>query len=119
MSSADKKSVAVVVRRLPFGSVKAAEGLRVALGQTLSANHVTVVFIDDGVWSATTLKPEPVEDGDFEKPISLLHELGHSLVADSDSLGARGIISVLRGIEMKPRREAIDILTDAGAVIVY
>lgn len=109
----------MVVRRLPLGSIKAAEALRVALGQTLSANHVTVVFLDDGVWSATPLRPDLVGEGDFEKPISLLHELGHRLVADSESLGARGIVSVLPGIEMTPRPDVIDLLTGADAVIVY
>lgn len=109
----------VVVRRLPLGSIKAAEALRVALGQTLSANHVTVLFIDDGVWSAAPLGPDLVGEADFEKPIGLLHEMGHRLVADSESLGARGIVSLLAGVEAKPRREALDLLAGAGAVIVY
>ncbi len=119
MSSASKKSVVVVVRRLPLGSVKAAESLRVALGQTLSANQVTVVFLDDGAWSATPLRPDLVGEADFEKPIDLLRELGHRLVVDSESLEDRGIVSVLAGVEVRPRRNALDLLNTADAVIVY
>lgn len=119
MSSANKKSVVVVVRRPPLGTIKAAESLRVALGQTLSANQVTAAFIDDGAWCAAPLRPDPEGGAEFEKPIGLLHELGHRLVADSDSLEARGITSVAPGVEVKPRRGVIALLTEADTVIVY
>jgi sulfur relay (sulfurtransferase) DsrF/TusC family protein len=114
-----EKSVVVLIRRAPVGSDRAAEALRVALGQTLASNRVTVAFLDDGVWSARPLRPEVVQGADCAKPIGFLRELGHRLVADAESLAAREIQAVLPGVDVKPRRELLDLLTAADAVIAY
>lgn len=90
-----------------------------ALGQTLAPNRVTAVFLDDGVWSARPLHPEVVQGPDFLKPIEFLLELGHRLVADAESLAAREIRAVLPGVDVKPRREVIELITAADAVIAY
>ena len=109
----------VIIRRAPLGSDRAAEALRVALGQTLTSNLVTALFIDDGVWSARPLRPELVRGPEFSKPIEFLLDAGHCLVADAESLAAREIHSVRPGVDVKPRREVIDLITAAAAVIVY
>ena len=109
----------VLIRRGPLGSDRAAEALRVALGQTLASNRVTAVFLDDGVWSARPLHAEVVQGHDCLKPIEFLRELGHRLVADAESLAAREIHTVFPGVDVKPRREVIDLLTAADAVIAY
>lgn len=114
-----EKSVVVVIRRAPLGSDRSAEALRVALGQTLAPNRVTAVFLDDGVWSVRPLRPEVVQGPAFSKPIELLQELGHRLVADAESLAAREIHAVLPGVDIKPRCEVIDLITAADAVIAY
>jgi sulfur relay (sulfurtransferase) DsrF/TusC family protein len=111
--------VVVIIRRAPLGSDRAAEALRVALGQTLASNRVTALFIDDGVWSARPLRPELVRGPEFSKPIEFLLEAGHRLVADAESLAAREIHAVLPGVDVKPRREVIDLITAAAAIIVY
>lgn len=109
----------VIIRRAPLGSDRAAEALRVALGQTLAATQVTALFIDDGVWSARPLRPEVVRGPDVSKPIEFLLEAGHRLVADAESLAAREIHAVRPGVDVKPRHEVIDLLTAADAVIAY
>jgi sulfur relay (sulfurtransferase) DsrF/TusC family protein len=120
LSSAEQeKSVVVIVRRPPLASERAAEALRLAVGQTLAANRVTVVFIDDGVWAASELQPKAVKGPDFAKPIQTLAMLEHRLVADAESLNARGIREVASGIEVKPREELLGFIRDADAVIPY
>ena len=109
----------MIIRRAPLGSDRAAEALRVALGQTLASNQVTALFIDDGVWSALPLRPELVRGPEFSKPIEFLLGTGHRLVADAESLAAREIHAVRPGVDVKPRREVIDLITAAAAVIVY
>lgn len=109
----------VIVRWAPLGSERAAEALRVALGQTLAPNRVTVVFLDEGVWSARPLQPEVAQGPDVGKPIRFLLELGQRLVADADSLAAREIHALLPGVDVKKRREVIDIITTADHVIPY
>jgi len=120
LSSADReKLVAVLIRRAPLGSERVAEALRVAVGQTLASQRVAVVFIDDGVWAATRLNPKAVRGGDFAKPIETLAMLEHRLIADEDSLGARGIHEVVSGIEVQPRAEVFGLLAEADTIISY
>ena len=96
------KKVTVILRRLPLESEKAAEALRVSVGYTLAKAAVTVVFIDDGVWAATPLHPAAVRGPEFAKHIETLQTLGHTLLADEESLRARGIEAVREGIGIKP-----------------
>ena len=113
------KKVAIIIRRPPLGTVRASEALRVAVGQTLSDNDVTVTFTDDGVWAATPLKPEMIRGPELKKHIEALKMLGHHLMADEDSLRARGLPPVMEGIEVKKRQELFEIITQADAVLVF
>lgn len=107
------------MRRLPLGSERAAEALRVAVGQTLAPNRVTVVFIDDGVFVLAPLAPKAVRGPELGKHLAALATLGQRLVADADSLERLGLRELPEGVERLPRREVLDLLTAADAVIPY
>jgi len=113
------RKVAVLIRRLPMGTLKCSEALRVGVGLTLSDNQVTAIFIGDGVWSATGLKPQVIKGPEFKKHIETLKMLGHRLVVDEDSLRLRGIGGVWDGVEVKPRPEILKILDEAEVVIPF
>lgn len=119
MLRAEVKKVAIIIRRPPLRTVKVSEALRVAVGQTLSDNDVTVVFTDDGVWAATPLKPEAIRGPELKKHIEALKMLGHRLIADEDALRNRGFPPVMEGIEVKRREELFDLIAQAEAVLVF
>lgn len=109
----------MLVRRLPLASERASEALRVAVGQTLAPNHVTVVFIDDGVFILAPLAPKAIRGPEVAKHLGALAMLGHRLVADADSLERRGLRGLPEGVERLPRRAVLDLLTAADALIPY
>lgn len=113
------KDVVVLIRHLPMGNLKSSEALRVSVGLTLSDNRITALFIDEGVWSATELRPEGVKGPVFKKHIETLKLLGHTLVADEDSLKARGIERVREGIEVRSRPEILKIIDNAQVIIPF
>lgn len=113
------KKVTIIVRQPPLGSTKASEALRVAVGQTLSGNQVTVAFLDEGAWAATPLKPEVVRGHELRKHIDTLQTLGHRLVVDKDSLAERGIAQVLPGVELKDRLAVFGLISEANVVIAF
>jgi len=109
----------ILIRRAPIGSERAAEALRVAVGQTLASQRVAVIFIDDGVWAATALNPKAVQGGDFAKPIQTLTMLEQRLIADADSMAQREVRGVVSGVEVRPRGEVLDLVHGADVVIPY
>ncbi|MFH0848349.1 MAG: DsrE family protein [archaeon] len=46
------KRVCIIIHRAPFGSLHAAEGIRLANGVTVYGGELTIVLVDDGVYVA-------------------------------------------------------------------
>ncbi|MBI2460690.1 MAG: DsrE family protein [Candidatus Rokubacteria bacterium] len=111
--------MAVLIRRLPLASERASEALRIAVGQTLAPNRVTVVFIEDGVFALAPLVPKAIRGPEVAKHLGALALLGQRLVADADSLARRGLQELPDGIERLPRWAVLDLLTAADVVIPY
>ncbi len=109
----------MLVRRLPLASERASEALRVAVGQTLAPNRVTVVFIDDGIFILAPLAPKAIRGPELAKHLGALAMLGQRLVADAESLERRGLQDLPEGVERLPRRAILDLLTAADALIPY
>jgi len=51
----------VVLRRPPISSEATTEALRVAVGQSLAPQRVTLCLMGDGVWAAGQRLPNPEE----------------------------------------------------------
>lgn len=116
-----KKRVAVIVDHSPLNTEKASEGLRMAVGQTLAENQVTVMLLDGGAWASLALSPALVQGGELKKHIDTLVLLKHRVWVEEESLRRCGINSerVLPGIEVVPRRQAEAELRDSEAVIRF
>lgn len=86
-----KRTVAVLLRRAPFGRVHVAEGLRAASGVAagFDTHDVTVLFVEDGVYGA--LADADRDALDMTPHIEGLFDLGATLVVDAAALDARGI----------------------------
>ena len=46
------EKLCLIIRRAPFGSLHAAEGIRLANGVTVYGGELTIVLVDDGVYVA-------------------------------------------------------------------
>ncbi|MBI1893687.1 MAG: DsrE family protein [Candidatus Rokubacteria bacterium] len=109
----------VVLRRPPLSSEAATEALRVAVGQTLAPQRVTLCLIDDGVWTVGPLNPSVVRAPEIKKHLDALLTLGHRVVVEKEAAEARGLDDLASGIELTPRTECFAWLTEADAVIAY
>lgn len=107
------------MRRLPVSSETAAEALRVAVGQTLASQRVTLCLIEDGVWVAGPLNPNVVGAPDIAKHLEAMIALGHRVVVEEEAARARGLERLAAGVEVKPRGECFDLLTRTDTVISY
>ncbi len=116
-----KKNVAIIIDHSPLNTEKASEGLRMAVGQTMADNLVTVLLLDAGAWASVLLRPAVVKGGELKKHIDTLVILKHRVWVEEESLQRYGISreQVLPGIEVVPRRQVQDELTTAEAVIRF
>lgn len=101
------RSVAVIVRRGADQAADVEEALRVALGQTLAAGEVTVIFVDDGVWAAAAPPHSGGPGADITNHLEMLAELGHEVVAEAGALEARGVRCVRSHVAVRPREEIL------------
>ncbi len=110
----------MLLRRPPLGNLKGAEGLRMAVGQSMT-HRVTVVLTDAGVWLATPMKPELVGGEPAGKHLGMLIRLKQRVWAEAESLERQGLDQgqLLAGVEMVSRREIDQRLLTADAVVVY
>lgn len=111
----------MIIDHSPLNTEKAAEGLRMAVGQTMADNHVVVLLLDAGAWAALPLKPVVVKGGELKKPIETIIMLKHEVWVEEESLAQFGISPdrVVPGIKVVTRRQVEQELADAGAVIRF
>ncbi|MCK5660110.1 MAG: DsrE family protein [Methanosarcinales archaeon] len=116
------KQIIIVVRHSPFNTSRNAEGLRMSVGLTLKNDAVSVVFLADGVYHASTkLKPELIGAHASEQEFEMFNMLGCGLFADKIALERAGIVeSELRdGVKGVAASEIADMLAKADVVIPF
>lgn len=113
------KNIVVIIRNSPFNTIKNSEGLRMSVGLTLKDDKVTVVFMDNGVWSATELNPEVINAPDTENQFSALKMLNCKIIADAQSLEERNISKTLDFITIKNREEISKLIAESDIVIPF
>ena len=86
-------TVSVLMRRAPYGTVYAAEGLRSLLGIGVFELDVSVVFVDDGVYVLVDNQdPAGLDMKPLDQAFSSLPEFGvDKFYVHSDSLRERGL----------------------------
>jgi sulfur relay (sulfurtransferase) DsrF/TusC family protein len=113
------KKITVIVRNLPFNTRRNAEALRMGVGLTLREDKVTIIFIDDGVYTATQSKPELINFATSKKEFEALSMLNCTLMADKPSMEIRGIKSLLANVKAVGRDEIVSVITGADIVIPF
>ncbi|MDP2727747.1 MAG: DsrE family protein [Dehalococcoidia bacterium] len=116
-----KKRLAIIIDHSPLNTEKVSEGLRMAVGQTLAENQVTIILLDAGVWASTPLRPATVKGGELKKHIDTIILLKHRVWVEEESLQRYGIgrEQVLAGIEVVSRRQVEEELAASEAVIRF
>ena len=113
------KNIAVIVRNLPFNTRRNSEALRMSVGLTLRDDKVTVIFIDDGVYSATPAKPELVNIQSSKREFEALSMLKCTLLADKPSLEKRRINYLVSNVKQAERDEIVRTITGSDIVIPF
>ncbi|NJD54169.1 MAG: DsrE family protein [Candidatus Methanoperedens sp.] len=113
------KKIAVIVRNLPFNTRRNAEALRMSVGLTLREDKVTVIFIDDGIYTATPTKPEFINIPPPVKEFGALSMLKCRMLADKPSMEKRGIQEILENITCVEREEIIRTINESDIVIPF
>ncbi len=90
-----------------------------SVGLTLREDKVTVIFIDDGVYSATKTKPELVNLKPLNKEFEALLMLKCPMLADRYSMQKRGILTLLANVRAIEREEIVKTITESDIVIPF
>jgi tRNA 2-thiouridine synthesizing protein C len=116
-------TVAVVMRKAPYGSVYTAEGFRTLMGIAVFEMDISVVFMDDGVYALledqdpSKLDMKPLGDG---FPMLTEFDVNKFYVHDQ-SLADRGLTAddLLMDVEVVDGARIAQILADAGKVLPF
>ena len=116
-------TVAILMRKAPYGSVYTAEGFRTMMGIAVFEMDISVVFMDDGVYALA--KGQDPEDLDM-KPLGdgfpLLGNFGVSrFYVHDDSLAVRGLTvdDLVVPAEVVSGPQIAQILEDSGKVLPF
>ncbi|MFQ5956958.1 MAG: DsrE family protein [Candidatus Brocadiales bacterium] len=113
-------NIVVIVHKTPFNTLRNSEGLRMSVGLTLEDdNKVTLLFIGDGVHLLRKTTPELIQSGIVYKHLDALRLLGHRVVAEKESLEKRGINELGAEVDIIPKTQAIEMLSNADRVIPW
>jgi tRNA 2-thiouridine synthesizing protein C len=116
-------SVAVVMRKAPYGSVYTAEGYRTIVGIAVFELDISVVFVDDGVYDLvrgqdpSKLDMKPLGDG-----FPALTEFGVTkFFVHDESLAERGLAAkdLVMDVEIVDSARIAQILETAGKVLPF
>lgn len=113
------KKISVIVRNLPFNTRKNAEALRMSVGLTLREDKVTVIFIDDGVYTATRTKPEIINIPPPVREFEAFTMLKCRMLADKPSLEKRGIKELIENIQILEREEIVRTISESDIIIPF
>lgn len=116
-------TVAVVLRKAPYGSVYTAEGFRTLMGIAVFEMDIDVVFLDDGVYvllknqAPDKLEMKPLGDG-----FPALREFDvEKFYAHDESLAERGLTveDLVTPVEVVSGAQIARILETAGKVLPF
>ena len=113
------KKITVIVRNLPLNTRRNAEALRMSVGLTLRDDKVTVIFMDDGVYSATRIKPELIGFAPLDKEFEALSMMKCIMLADRTSMQKRKIHSFHGNVKPAEREELVRTITESDIVIPF
>ena len=116
-------TVAVVMRKAPYGSVYTTEGFRTLMGLAVFEMDISVVFMDDGVYALlkdqdpSKLDMKPIGEG---FPMLTEFDVERFYVHD-ESLAERGLTvdDLLMDVEVIDGAQIANVLETAGKVLPF
>ena len=90
-----------------------------SVGLTLREDKVTVIFIDDGVYSATQAKPKSINLISLEREFGALTMLNCNLLSDKPSMDKRGIKELIENIKTADREEIVRTIIESDIIIPF
>lgn len=112
-------NIAIMLRHSPFSTVRNFECLRSCVGLSMGDSPLTMIFVEDGIYTLSA-KSKPVLEGfDWNKHLEMLKELEFELVVDRESADDRGVTEFNWEPTVATRQEIAAMLKNAKAVITY
>lgn len=112
-------NLVIMLRHSPFASTRTFDALRSCVGLTMGDDPLTMVFVEDGVYTLSA-KGKPVLPGfDWNKHLEMLKDLEFDLIVDKQSADERGVTEFNWEPIEKSRDEIADVLKNAKAIITY
>jgi len=109
------KRVTVLLRSAP--TRRLVEALRMSVGQTLAEHRVRLIFLDDAVYILQEAQENEREE--IRLPLETLALLGHEMIAESESLEARGVHTTRKGVRRASRAEIAELLLESDLVMTW
>ena len=116
-------TVAVLMRKAPYGSVYTAEGFRTLMGIAVFEMDISVIFLDDGVYALLAgqdpgqLDMKPLGDG-----FPMLKDFGvQRFYVHDESLAERGLTTedLVMEVEVVSSAQIAEIMEAAGKVLPF
>jgi sulfur relay (sulfurtransferase) DsrF/TusC family protein len=119
MAQDSKKTISVLLRKVPFDTVRDVEALRMSLGLTLRDDRVQVLFLEDGVYTLLNTSPEAIGSPPLARHLETLLDLDCPLLVEKESLEERGLEHLVFPVKIMTRGEIAEILAQSHIVISY
>lgn len=109
------KTIVIILRKPPHGSLYPAEGLRVAVA--VSASETKVVSIGDSVYAFL----KEVDMTLYKHHLDFLKETEIPVFIDKDSLEERGLTErdLVDAVTVKERKEILNVIAGADATLTF
>ncbi len=113
------RKITVIIRNTPLNTSRNSEALRMSVGMTLQNENITVIFLEDGVWSASQeLDPRQINSPDTTEALETLQALKVKLLAEKKAV-EKHRIKLREGIQQASLEEIASILTESDIVIPF
>ena len=116
----------ILIRRPPYGSILAAEGIRYLIGAAASGLTAGAVLVDDGVWVARAGQNTSVTGwtsvGEaLAKVLRVADEPAPQILADQDSLTRAGLGAddLIPGVRVASPEAVAELVATARHVIIF
>lgn len=116
-------TVAVLMRKAPYGSVYTAEGFRTIMGVAVFEMDISVVFVDDGVYALVKgQNPEKLDMKPLGDGFPMLLDFGvKKFYVHDESLANRGLTTedLVISVEVVDGAQVAEILAAASKVVPF
>ena len=116
------KTVAMLLKRPPYGQIEAAEAVRHALGAASGGLEVRLLLMDGGVHLARTGQ-ETIAGGptNLGETLSDCLQTGVAVYADETSLGEHAVASknIIEGVQIVPGSTIAQLISSADATLIF